>query len=55
MEDDHDERKIPTNHGLVALNQRSLVDQTLVDVELRHVVDDHGTLEVLLCKKDINI
>ena len=37
-----------TNHRLVTLNQRGVVNQTLVDVELRHVIDNDGTLEVLL-------
>ena len=36
------------DHGLVGLDQRRVVDQTLVDVELGHVVDDDGALEVLL-------
>ena len=37
-----------TNHRLITLDQRGVVDQTLVDVELRHVIDNDGTLEVLL-------
>ena len=36
------------NHHLVALDQRCLVNQTLVNVELHHVVDNDGTVEVLL-------
>ena len=36
------------DHGLVRLYQRRVVDQTLVDVELGHVVHDDGALEVLL-------
>ena len=34
-------------HGLVRLYQRRVVDQTLVDVELGHVVDNDGGLEIL--------
>ena len=34
------------NHGLVTLDQGGVVDQALVNVELGHVVDNHGSLEV---------
>ena len=33
---------------LIALHQSRLIDQTLVDVEGGHVVDDDGALEVLV-------
>ena len=35
------------DHGLVTLDQGGLVNQTLVNVELGHVVDNDGTLEIL--------
>ena len=35
------------HHRLVALDQRGVVNQLLVDVELGHVVDDDGGLKVL--------
>ena len=36
------------NHCLLALNQVGVVDEALVNVEFSHVVDNDGTLEVLL-------
>ena len=36
------------NHRLLALDQVCVVDQVLVNVQLRHVVDDDGALEVLV-------
>ena len=44
------------NHGLVTLDQRGVVNQALVNVELGHVVDNHGSLEVffsVLCLQDV--
>ena len=35
------------DHGIVTLDQRRLVNETLINVELRHVVDNDGTIEVL--------
>ena len=35
------------HHRLVALDQRGVVNQLLVDVELGHVVDNDGGLEIL--------
>ena len=37
-----------SDHGLVALDEARVVDQALVDVDLRHVVNDDGDLEVIL-------
>ena len=34
------------NHRLVALDQGGLINEALVDVELGHIVDNHGSLEV---------
>ena len=36
------------HHRLLALDQVGVVDQALVDVELCHVVDDDGALELLV-------
>ena len=44
------------NHCLLALDQVGVVDEALVNVEFRHVVDDDGTLEVfivVLCLEDV--
>ena len=37
-----------TNHRLVTLDQRGVVDQILVNVELGHVIDNDCTLEALI-------
>ena len=45
-----------SNHGLVTLDQGGVVNQALVDVELGHVVDNHGRLEVfflMFCLQDV--
>ena len=44
------------NHRLVALDQVGVVDQVLVNVELRHVVDNDRALELLIvmfCLEDV--
>ena len=45
-----------SHHGLVTLDEAGLVDEALVNVDLRHVVDDDGALEfllVMLCLQDV--
>ena len=48
LESAADTAVLHAHHRLLALDQRGLVDQSLVNVELRHVVHNDGALEFLL-------
>ena len=48
LESATDATVLHSNHRLITLNQRRRIDQTLVNVQLGHVVDNDGTLEVLV-------
>ena len=48
LESAADTAVLHSHHGLIALDQRCLVDQSLVNVQLSHLVDNDGALELLL-------
>ena len=48
LESAADTAVLHSHHGLIALDQRCFVNQSLVNVQLSHVVDNDGALELLL-------